>query len=92
MDEKEKRETWRGVHWLYPNNGICPRHGTPVGPVTNLCFTCHQEQIAAARSNSREWERAKTKKEREKLIQVPGAKEKRDELGGSNLSAFSNYQ
>lgn len=48
---------WRGVRWLQPVNGVYPKHGTPVGPVTGLCLRCHREQLDAAAKGSNECER-----------------------------------
>lgn len=69
MDNPEQRETWRGVKWLWPVGGICPKHHIPVGPVTNLCIECNNEQVTAAHEGSYEWERKSNtviKKEEEK--------------------------
>ena len=51
-----KEKPWRGVKWNPVSRGACVKHGTPVGPITRLCITCHQEQLEAARKGSREWE------------------------------------
>jgi hypothetical protein len=43
------------VRWLDVHDGVCDRHGTPVGKVTRLCYACHREQLDAAERDSREW-------------------------------------
>jgi hypothetical protein len=53
---KPKEKPWKGVAWIRPEKGLCPRHGTPVGSLTKLCISCHQEQLEAAARGSREWE------------------------------------
>ena len=73
MDEKEKKETWRGVKWIPPVNGICPKHDIEVTPITRICPSCHQEQLAASRAGSREWENPSLKKVARK-DQDPGPK------------------
>ena len=54
MTKKEK--PWRGVEWHRVSGGLCTKHGTPVGPITRLCISCHHEQLEAAAKGSREWE------------------------------------
>lgn len=74
MDNPEQRETWRGVKWLWPIDGLCPRHHIAVGPITKLCLECNHEQVDAARRGSREWERQSNtvlKKEEEKAKKEP---------------------
>ena len=56
-DGNPEPSPWRGVKWVPPVRGICPRHVVRVGPVTGICPACHREQLDAARRGSREWER-----------------------------------
>lgn len=53
---KKEAKAWRGVAWIRPVEGVCPKHKEPVGPVTRLCIKCHHEQIEAAANGSSEWE------------------------------------
>lgn len=53
---KAREKPWKGVAWIRPVAGNCPKHGTPVGSITKLCATCHREQLKAAAKGSREWE------------------------------------
>jgi hypothetical protein len=53
---KPKEKPWKGVAWVRPEKGLCPKHGTPVGSLTKLCIDCHREQLEAAAMGSREWE------------------------------------
>lgn len=47
--------TWKGVQWLTPVGGFCPRHDEPVLK-GSVCVLCHREQLAAAAGGSSEWE------------------------------------
>lgn len=55
----ERGKAWRGVAWIHPVKGVCPKHQEPVGPITKLCLKCHREQIEAAANGSSEWETPK---------------------------------
>jgi hypothetical protein len=56
---KGNGKDWRGVQWIRPVDGLCPKHGTAVGELTRLCVSCHQEQLEAARVGSNAWETPK---------------------------------
>lgn len=47
--------TWKGVRWIAPVDGFCPRHDEPVQK-GSVCVLCHREQLAAADRGSSEWE------------------------------------
>lgn len=55
MSDTERNRAWKGVQWITPRDGFCPRHDQPVQHGA-VCVLCHREQLAAAVAGSREWE------------------------------------